>query len=151
MYDDFPILSEQDYLTSAYNASNSLNVADKLNQVLCLLDECKQLSFNSNLNVNLTLSKAIVDARKSIDTAMENLNLLFNVKVQASKQVKDFDVFAFLNGLLNAVENLNKINAGVEKSYQKSATQKTASQLLAAAQNITSALCESKVKLFKYL
>lgn len=153
MYNDFPILSEQDYfqLSAAYNQAKEYNFNNCINSAIEHLNKCKAFSFNFENSVNASLSQAIQSARGAVDLALENINLAFNTEIKTANSINEFNVFAMMCELIDSAQDLIKINANEQKQIYKTMSHKTAGQLLHAASTLAKSLAGSRIKLFKYL
>ena len=153
MYDDYPILSNEDYLqiNAQYSAKNTYDFSSNLQAAISHLKLSKQFSFNPIESLNPALASKIVETNALVDTILENITLTFNVKISGNNSVSEFNVFAFLNELILAAQNLNTLQISEQKIYYKTFAQKSINQLLNQTSQIVELLKKSNVKLFKYI
>lgn len=152
-YNDFPILSNEQYDLLQQNYSNYKTDRNTyINRILAGLHECKFTCLNiKDCNKNITLS--ISNTLSTIDLIINNLSNLTNAPVSYENTVKisNFNVFKFLGKLLNCLNLFHNWQNDESKDYFKNLANTYFLDLSKCLSNIISALEQSNVRLYKYM
>jgi len=148
MYNDFPILSSNDYQAIQEQYENVLFSDRKtcLSKICLLLAECKSSCQFILKQVNNLIEPAIVHASKEISTILENLQY-----DSSNSQAKNLDLFAFLTKISHTIEEFLLWQEHENKEYYKTLIFSNLTSLSKIQTKILSAISKSNVKIFKYM
>jgi len=147
-YNDFPILNSTDYqmLNNKYKEPTSTDRKTTIAKICVLLQECKNSCNAISRHINKTIKKEIEIAYSEILNILDNLNS--NLTTQ---NVKEFNLFIFLDKLSTCLLEFLSWQRIEEKEYYKSLIKSNISTITKIIKNITSAVANSNVKIFKFM
>ena len=152
MYEDFPILTNQDYvaLNEEYAKQQRYSKQSCLNNIMLTLNECKEFYFALTKQVNENIAKALNEVKSLIETISANTSTLCENQSRL-QEVRQTNIFEFINNLVK-ISSLNfELYVKEDKEYVK----KIASANIALANEgskiLLSALKNSNFRLFRFM
>ncbi len=153
MYNDFPILSNEEYfaLAQKFSQQKIYNREQAVIKTFFALSECKNLSFSLTEKLNIKISTALKDANKNIETCINNLLTAFEFDSKPAQEIKEFNIFAYLNKLNLSAGCMFEVYVNEQKEYHKKIASANIKLIVDTIQMILSALESSTIKFFKFI
>jgi hypothetical protein len=148
-YNDFPILSNQEY--ELINSHFSIEKFERnyfLKNLLNELNSLKNSKIESNLNKKLKVS--IDKSNQILIKLFDNLASMFNIQIQSSS-IQEINLFAFLEKLINLATLFSIWKQNETKTYYQSISHKSEIEILNSVKQILNDLKNSSVITFKHM
>ena len=153
MYNDFPILTENEYEFMNENFKNSQQFSrPRFLDIVCFnLKKLQHFSSFSNVKMSTKLKNCFMDSNITINKLINNLTSTFNHNETPLKDVHNLTIFSYLKLV---VENLTILDQWIKqehKEYYKTLISNTRTELQNICLNVLTVLESSNVYLFKHM
>ena len=152
-YLDFQILNEADYLSLSSNyQSAKADVKDCILDFFFCLVDCENyfLSYTNSFNQNI--SRALMQSKEKLNKIHENLKAVFNLKQNLTqKGYFNFNLFSFLNQIVNLLNKLTAWENAEKKQYFKLLINSFKSDLAFILNKTLSTLETSEIAIHKFM
>jgi len=148
-YNDFPILSNEDYLNLNNFYFQNSSFEDRefyINKISLKIFSCLNISLN-NSELPKEIQTEIKISQTKLNTVLENLN----IKAPDSYSVKSFNLLTFILNLIDILSVLNSWTKTETKEYYKNLIISNTNIILETLNNIFLKLNKFKIKIFKYM
>ena len=153
-YDDFPILTDEQYrqMQNKFNFFLEKDFDRKQNvfQIYSFLNECKNLIPFLTEKVNSKIMESLNLALSKLNKTISNFEATFNFSNQKI-EINEPNLFAFLKKLCLTQKLFVFWLKNEQKEYFKQFALNAAADLIELQFNILSALEQSKIDLFKFM
>lgn len=152
-YNDFPILSNEDYYLLNTQYSNQQK-PDRKNHIYKICNELNTIvysCFELAPKHNTIIKRALESTREISAKLLNNLNEVFNLTNTTSKNYANTNIFTLTKQISKASSRFINWASLEEKEYYKNLSLKSSTELLECLNNILNALELSNVKLFKHM
>lgn len=152
-YNDFPILNNDEYnlINNHYLNKTIFDRKKLLSQINNEIINCINLSFNIQANFNLKIRKSIENMHKNLVKIQTNLTTTFNLDIVFNQNFSNFNLFSFINRILNIINQLTNLILNEQKEYYKKLINKNIEDLICALKEIFLALDNSNLLFFKHM
>ncbi len=153
MFNDFPILNDQDYLllNKQYNLQSGIDRTTTVaNVYLQLMQATNACSFIAN-SVNKSIRDLLNESHNQLITICENLDIIFNLNMKSSNQVVELNIFSFLKNISTAIDGLMQLSQHETKEHIKLFIDRTCLTLIQLINKFLESLSKSNIRLYKYI
>ncbi|MBQ8615457.1 MAG: hypothetical protein IJ415_02705 [Clostridia bacterium] len=152
-YNDFPILNNDEYnlINSHYSNFERFDRKTTIIKIYNEISGCKNICLDLSSKHNPKIKKAIEQAYETLNKLNENLLTSFNLNNTESNTIKTCSLFSFMRKITNLSSSVLEWSKSEKKEYFKSIAQSTMKDLFNIMLNLTSALEESNIILFKHM
>ena len=154
MYNDFPILSNNEYekLKEQYNSANNFSRIQPLNQICSLIHDCNNsFQLNCNQKINNKIKSELTESNSTLIKILENLKTTFTVELNNTKSITSFNLFSYLKKLMTCIRLLNNWLKYEKKEFYKSIIISTRSDIENIILNLFTQLEKINIYFFKYM
>lgn len=152
-YEDFPILSNQEYelINSHFSKREKFDRKTILNKICNELIICKNICLESKSKYNKKICSALEKSLIILNKLNQNISSCFNIVNSQSQTMKIFNLFDFMKKLISISSLVFSWFEHEPKEYYKNLAGKTNRELLQVMENIISALNNSNIITFKHM
>ena len=153
MYDDFKIMSDNEYLNlaKAYEESRQMDSYARVGRLFNLLDACRGFCLLVDNRYNDKILKAVRRCKVAIDNCFANLSTLFKIEKKEDGEFKQFGLFCFLTKLQEICELLLRLFEEDNKVYNKKICLACVYSLNDGIRELLLSLENSNIKIFKFM
>lgn len=150
-YNDFPILNNDDYkfLNEKFNQTN-FERHDCVVKIFLLLNETK-FSFYEMKNLNYKIKNALLICKQDLQKLQDNLIATFTLNFEPQTEIKNINLFAFINKLFKILKLYKTWFENENKEYYKKLALNSTEILFNNISQILSILEKLNIILFKYM
>lgn len=149
-YDDFPLLSDQQYTELNLHYNNKNSKTDTLKSIATTLQFCIDSFFAIRPDFNLDTQNQISALTNELKEVKSSLKILFPNLTFNSKELSS-NLFTILNNLLNVCTQFTDIAEDSEKNYYKKVLLKLNTRVLNSLSMLMLTLSKQDVKFFKHM
>ncbi len=153
MYNDSPILSNEDYLliSQQYEKAKIYQRTESLAKLFNAIHICKQFCFAPPTQLNKRLTLAVKQTGAVVNTILDNLSTAFNVEKQKVCEIRQVNIFSFVKSLAEASKLSLDVYLNEEKEYIKKICMSNIKLLNEELEKILAILEISEVRTFKFM
>lgn len=153
MYNDNPILSNEDYLliSQQYQKAKVYQRTESLGRLLNVIALGKQFCFAPPTQLNKKLTLAVKQTGAVINTVLDNLSTAFNVEKDKIYEIRQVNIFSFIKSLSEACKLSLEVYLHEEKEYIKQICLSNIKLLNEEIVKLLALLEISEVRTFKFM
>lgn len=150
-YNDFPILDDISYSIIRERFNNS---APTHHELIANIFTSLELLINSeikNINqFNKSITTSLNNNKQNIKSISDNFSTLFNLTYTENSNIKNLNIFTFVNKEIKICKDISTLINKVEKNYLKQSLSQMCDDILSSSSEILSALETTSMHIFKY-
>ena len=153
MYNDFPILSDIEYLKlqKKYSQTPQHSKQQQLLKTVENLQTCTNLINHHKHNINLALKNILIANNSHIELTINNISDSFNIPIKQQTKISNFNVATYLKLLLKSISNIDSILEIEKKDFLRSILKSSKEEIFSAILSTFEILEKTNIHIFKYM